>query len=662
MHHKFISRLVVPTTALCVLLTTGAGNGGSAHAAEQKQQRSLIQIAERASKYAKCDHLRLLEKAACLREFAGKAVKAGAGTALFFYATQNAMKDQGARFGSLNKELKALKDLKLAELRDPAKGEDAKHQEDELTHAVRAFRAAKPHLEQLGSDIARADRLMGAQSDSLLVLSILTVALSDRYPEPGPVPPVTEPVKPLFDWDKDLKELNAAFDQMNAGFAQMDRGLKEMNEGVDILNKGLKQANAGIAKANRGMEEMNKGIAQANRGMAQANKAVPGIKKGAEKLREVSSIDFDFSHIGDTWGSGSSGLDDAEQQRRLGLILDLVPGIGDGKGIVEALTGKDMATGEELGAADRALGALVVLRWLKVGGKVLKAEDVRDARKGEGVVACLVDSSFLPGTPVLLADGTRVPIEEIEEGDLVLASDPDSGRTGPAPVTDLISTEGEKHLVRITVDAVDAEDDRSVTATENHPFRTEHPDQWTDAADLRPGMWLRTDTGAPARITDVTAFTARHQKVHNLTVADLHTYHVLVGGSAVLVHNAKKTKCELVVDHVGQVDQDWVTKGAHVNMKDGMEVALRPDGKGGITGEAIRLKKGTATQKQVDAVVAALKSDPKLRADMIRVTKGAKEVFESSARAMKEGRNPQWRFSNDRTKELQALIDAMEKM
>ncbi|MGW3386855.1 polymorphic toxin-type HINT domain-containing protein [Streptomyces cinereoruber] len=598
MHHKFISRLVVPTTALCVLLTTGAGNGGSAHAAEQKQQRSLIQIAERASKYAKCDHLRLLEKAACLREFAGKAVKAGAGTALFFYATQNAMKDQGARFGSLNKELKALKDLKLAELRDPAKGEDAKHQEEELTHAVRAFRAAKPHLEQLGSDIARADRLMGAQSDSLLVLSILTVALSDRYPEPGPVPPVTEPVKPLFDWDKDLKELNAAFDQMNAGFAQMDRGLKEMNEGVDILNKGLKQANAGIAKANRGMEEMNKGIAQANHGMAQANKAVPGIKKGAEKLREVSSIDFDFSRIGDTWGSGSSGLDDAEQQRRLGLILDLVPGIGDGKGIVEALTGKDMATGEELGAADRALGALVVLRWLKVGGKVLKAEDVRDARKGEGVVACLVDSSFLPGTPVLLADGTRVPIEEIEEGDLVLASDPDSGRTGPAPVTDLISTEGEKHLVRITVDA---EDDRSVTATENHPFRTEHPDQWTDAADLRPGMWLRTDTGAPARITDVTAFTARHQKVHNLTVADLHTYHVLVGGSAVLVHNAKKTKCELVVDHVGQVDRDWVTKGA-------------------------------------------------------------KEVFESSARAMKEGRNPQWRFSNDRTKELQALIDAMEKM
>ncbi|GAP52213.1 hypothetical protein [Streptomyces azureus] len=44
------------------------------------------------------------------------------------------------------------------------------------------------------------------------------------------------------------------------------------------------------------------------------------------------------------------------------------------------------------------------------------------------------------------------------------------------------------------------------------------------------------------------------------------------------------------------------------------------------------------------------------------MTKAATEVFESSARAMKEGRSPQWRFSNDRTAELQGLIEATEKM
>ncbi|MEU3092712.1 hypothetical protein ACWCQ0_26845 [Streptomyces massasporeus] len=70
-------------------------------------------------------------------------------------------------------------------------------------------------------------------------------------------------------------------------------------------------------------------------------------------------------------------------------------------------------------------------------------------------------------------------------------------------------------------------------------------------------------------------------------------------------------QCSLEIDHVGQVDQDWVTRGAHVNMKDGMEVAVRPDGQGGIRGEEVWLRNGTATQKQVDAVVATIKSDPR---------------------------------------------------
>ncbi|SMF84732.1 hypothetical protein [Streptomyces sp. Amel2xC10] len=34
----------------------------------------------------------------------------------------------------------------------------------------------------------------------------------------------------------------------------------------------------------------------------------------------------------------------------------------------------------------------------------------------------------------------------------------------------------------------------------------------------------------------------------------------------------RRDKCSLEIDHVGQVDQDRVTKGAHVSMKDGMEV------------------------------------------------------------------------------------------
>ncbi|WP_353962284.1 polymorphic toxin-type HINT domain-containing protein [Streptomyces mirabilis] len=270
-------------------------------------------------------------------------------------------------------------------------------------------------------------------------------------------------------------------------------------------------------------------------------------------------------------------------------------------------------------------------------------------------------NSFTPGTPVLLGDGRTKAIEDIRVGEKVLATDPVSGRTQAEPVQATITGQGEKSLVKVTVSAYGPGATATVTATDGHPFWVANAHAWRDAGDLRPGMELRTAAGTPARVTAVKSWTVPDQRVHNLTVAKFHTYYVFAGATPVLVHNAK-VKCSLVIDHVGQVDQDWVTKGAHVNLKDGMEVALRPDGKGGITGEAIRLRKGTATTKQVQATVDAIKSDPKVREDMIRVTKAAKEVFESSAKAMKEGRNPQWRFSYDRSAELQALIEAMEKM
>ena len=61
---------------------------------------------------------------------------------------------------------------------------------------------------------------------------------------------------------------------------------------------------------------------------------------------------------------------------------------------------------------------------------------------------------FAAGTPVLLADGSTKPIEEIQLGDEVLATDPTTGETGSREVTDLITGEGDKELVKITVDFI----------------------------------------------------------------------------------------------------------------------------------------------------------------------------------------------------------------
>ncbi|WP_052848920.1 ricin-type beta-trefoil lectin domain protein [Streptomyces avicenniae] len=147
-------------------------------------------------------------------------------------------------------------------------------------------------------------------------------------------------------------------------------------------------------------------------------------------------------------------------------------------------------------------------------------------------------NSFVAGTLVLMADGSARPIEELGNGELVVATDPETGETSVEPVTAEITGEGTKNLVRITVDTDGDEGDRtaSLTATDGHPFWLPEVGAWTDATDLNPGQWLRTSAGTRVQITAVTRYTTT-ATVHNLTVADLHTYHVLAGETPVLVHN-----------------------------------------------------------------------------------------------------------------------------
>ncbi|SEG91395.1 hypothetical protein SAMN04489712_1294 [Thermomonospora echinospora] len=45
-----------------------------------------------------------------------------------------------------------------------------------------------------------------------------------------------------------------------------------------------------------------------------------------------------------------------------------------------------------------------------------------------------------------MADGTRKPIDELQVGDKVLATDPDTGRTGPQTVVSTISSAGSTEL------------------------------------------------------------------------------------------------------------------------------------------------------------------------------------------------------------------------
>jgi hypothetical protein len=148
-------------------------------------------------------------------------------------------------------------------------------------------------------------------------------------------------------------------------------------------------------------------------------------------------------------------------------------------------------------------------------------------------------SSFTPGTRVLMADGRTKAIEDIRIGDQVMATDPESGRTEAKRVQLTIGSRGQKNLVDVTVTGADGQSTGTVVATDNHPFWVAGDENaWLDAGQLEPGDALRTDAGTSAQVSATKAWATPEQRVHNLTVADFHTYYVVAGETSVLVHNA----------------------------------------------------------------------------------------------------------------------------
>lgn len=135
-------------------------------------------------------------------------------------------------------------------------------------------------------------------------------------------------------------------------------------------------------------------------------------------------------------------------------------------------------------------------------------------------------NSFVTGTRVLMADGTSKPIEDLSEGDEVLATDPETGETSGKTITATIYTEDDKAYVDLTVQTSDGV--KSITATGHHPFWSESDRVWKDAEELKAGETLRADDGSSVVIAAVRAYEAFNE-TYNLTVADLHTYYVLAG-------------------------------------------------------------------------------------------------------------------------------------
>ncbi|WP_127501856.1 RHS repeat-associated core domain-containing protein [Actinoplanes solisilvae] len=181
-------------------------------------------------------------------------------------------------------------------------------------------------------------------------------------------------------------------------------------------------------------------------------------------------------------------------------------------------------------AAERAAKKAAAEAQEKARAAAAKAKAKTKKDAGDGA-ACPVAHSFVAGTPVLLADGTTKPIEEVEPGDTVAAGDPSTSLDDAAKqVTHTIRTDDDKQFVDVQVGS------STITTTEHHPFWSETRKAWVSAGDLREGELLRTAAGTYVQVTAVRSY--QHKEVtYDLTVDDLHSYYVLAGAAAVLVHN-----------------------------------------------------------------------------------------------------------------------------
>ena len=92
--------------------------------------------------------------------------------------------------------------------------------------------------------------------------------------------------------------------------------------------------------------------------------------------------------------------------------------------------------------------------------------------------------------------------------------------------------------------------DGIVTTTEDHPFWNASDQAWQPAAELGVGEAVQTADGDRVAVEGIDWATQTGGMAYNLTVADLHTYFVVVGEEELLVHNEcnpdpKPRKCGL---------------------------------------------------------------------------------------------------------------------
>ncbi|MGW3644690.1 polymorphic toxin-type HINT domain-containing protein [Streptomyces sp. NPDC000878] len=214
-----------------------------------------------------------------------------------------------------------------------------------------------------------------------------------------------------------------------------------------------------------------------------------------------------------------------------GAVVAGAAGIA-GAGAAAVAEGTETAAAAKAATSSGAKAADTTAEGTASSGVASGADRAEAAAPRSGAAQCT--HSFLPATKVLMADGHEKKIKDIKQGDKVLATDPESGKSQSRTVEKLITTKHDKDFATITIR--DGAKSSKLVATVTHPFWVDSAKDWINAGHLKPGMTLHTASGESVAISTVKIWHRPHL-TNDLTVAVTHTYYVVAGATPVLVHN-----------------------------------------------------------------------------------------------------------------------------
>jgi len=176
-----------------------------------------------------------------------------------------------------------------------------------------------------------------------------------------------------------------------------------------------------------------------------------------------------------------------------------------------------------------ALFGWAAVMGLQSGGDTTPGDQSGGSESG-GVEGPSDGACFVAGTPVILANGTFSPIENVQAEDLVLSRDEETGDIAPRRV--IRQWTHSNHLTLL----LQLTNGAKIETTKEHRFAVQEGG-FVAAGDLKPGIRLATQSQQLLEIFSIEQQAGR-SKVYNLSVEGFHTY--FVGEAGLWVHNDKK--------------------------------------------------------------------------------------------------------------------------